>query len=80
MYVLTKLWVEVYQGEDKGEDEGDFFIFLLSEESYEADNVVEQEWNQHRCSHVGVRGKTVQFVDKLDVGERVPGWQCDVED
>ena len=47
MIVLTKLWVQVQQGEDEGE----YLIFLLPEESYEADNVVEQEWSQHRRNH-----------------------------
>ena len=51
MIVLTKLWVDVQQGEDEGE----FLIFLLSEESYEADKVVEEEWSQHCCSHSWVR-------------------------
>ena len=58
MIVHTKLWVDVKQGEDKGE----FLIFLLSEESYEADKVVEQEWSQHRCSHLGVSEKTTEIV------------------
>ena len=54
----TKLWVEVQQGEDEGE----FLIFLLPEESYEADNVVEQEWSQHRSSHLGMRGETTDSL------------------
>ena len=39
--LYTKLWVDVQQGEDEGE----FLVFLLPEESYEADNVVEKEWS-----------------------------------
>ena len=58
MIVLTKLWVDVQQGEDEGE----FLIFLLPEESYEADNVVEQEWNQHRCGHLIVRRETTDSL------------------
>ena len=46
----TKLWVDVEQGEDEDE----FLIFLLSEESGEADKVVEQEWNQHCRSYLWV--------------------------
>ena len=84
MIIHTKLWVDVQQGEDEGE----FFIFLLSEESYEADKVVEQEWSQHRCSHLGVilpntltiLSSPVQFVDQIDVSPSVDGWQSDVED
>ena len=41
MIILTKLWVDVQQGEDEGE----LLIFLLSEESYEANKVIEQEWD-----------------------------------
>ena len=52
--VHTKLWVDVEQGEDEGE----FLIFLLSEESYEADKVIQQDWNQHRCGHLKVGGET----------------------
>ena len=82
--VLTKLWVDVQQGEDEGE----FLIFLLYEESYEAEKVVEQEWSQHRCSHLGVivpntkiiLSSPVQFDDQIDVSESVEGWQRDVED
>ena len=79
MIVYTKLWVDT----QKGEDEGEFLIFLLSEESYEAENVVEQEWSQHRCSHLRVSlplSSLVQFDDKIDVSESVEGWQSDVED
>ena len=83
MTVYTKLWVEVKQ--DKDEEE--LLIFLLSEESYEANNVVEQEWNQHRCGHLGVIipythtvSSPVQFVDQIDVSDNVQGWQSDVED
>ena len=58
MIVLTKLWVDVEQGEDKDQ----FLFFLLSEESYEANNVVEQEWNQHRSSHLGVTDNTTDIL------------------
>ena len=58
MIVLTKLWVDVQQGEDEGE----FLIFLLSEETDEADEVVEQEWSQHRCSQLGVSGETTDSL------------------
>ena len=82
MIVFTELWVDVKQGEDEGE----FLIFLLPEESYEAENVVEKEWNQHRCSHLGVIipythtfNSPVQFVDQIDVSESVDCWQYDVE-
>ena len=54
----TKLWVD----DQQGEDEGEFLIFLLPEESYEADNVVEQEWSQHRCSHLGVGGENTDIL------------------
>ena len=40
--VLTELWVYVQQGENNGE----YFIFLLSEESEEAKKIVEQEGSQ----------------------------------
>ena len=63
-FFLTKLWVDVQQGEDEGE----FLIFLLSEESYEADNVVEQEWNQHRCGHFGVRGEITESLIIFPIG------------
>ena len=58
MIINTKLWVDVQQGEDEGE----FLIFLLSEESYEADKVVEQEWNQHRCSNLWMRGENTDIL------------------
>ena len=72
--VHTKLWVDVY----KGEDEGEFLIFLLSEESYEANNVVEQEWSQHRGSHLVV-SSPVQFVDEIDVSDNISSRQYDVK-
>ena len=56
--VHTKLWVDAEQGEDEGE----FLIFLLYEESYEADKVVKKEWSQHRCCHLGVSGETTHFT------------------
>jgi len=37
MILLTKLWVDVQQGED----EIDFVVFFLPDESYEADNIVD---------------------------------------
>ena len=58
MIVLTKLWVDIKHGEYESE----FLIFLLSEESYEADKVVEQEWSQHRCSHIGVSGENTDIL------------------
>ena len=48
--IYTKLWVDVQQGKD----EGKFNIFLLPEECYEADNIVKEKWDQHRCSHLTV--------------------------
>ena len=36
MIFLTKLWVNIQQGEDDG-----FLVLLLPDESYEADTVVE---------------------------------------
>ena len=57
MIVLTKLWVDIKQGEYESE----FLIFLLSEESYEADKVVEQEWSQHCRSHLGMPVETTDY-------------------
>ena len=64
MIFRTKLWIDVKQGEDEGE----FLIFLLSEESYEADNVVEQEWNQHRCGHLWVIGERTDILIIFIIG------------
>jgi len=78
MIFLTKLWVNVQQGEDEGKS----LIFLLPEESYEAGNVVQQEWNQHRCGHIRMTlpvGSPVEFDDEIDVSDNVSGWQYDVE-
>ena len=74
MTVHTKLWVEVKQ--DKDEEE--LLIFLLSEESYEANNVVEQEWSQHGCGHLVV-SSPVQFVDEIDVSDNISSRQYDVK-
>ena len=40
MIVLTKLWVDVQQGEDQGEYLTEI-VFFLPDESYKADTVVE---------------------------------------
>ena len=58
MIVHTKLWVDIQQGKDEGE----FLIHLLSKKSYETDNVVEQEWSQHRHSHLWVSGKATDSL------------------
>ena len=69
MIVHTKLWVDVQQWEDEGE----FLIFLHSDESYEAENVVEQEWSQHGCRHFWVRGETTGIgIGIRTVGSWIP--------
>ena len=64
MIVPTKLWVDVQEGEDEGE----YLIFFFSEEKNETDKVVEQEWSQHRCSHLGVRGETTDSLIISSIG------------
>ena len=59
MIVLTKLWVDVQQGEDESVVS---LVLLLPQESYEADNIVEQKGSQHRCGHLGVTGTTEFLV------------------
>jgi len=38
------------------------------EETYEAEDVVEQEWNQHRCGHLVVRGETTDSLVIFIIG------------
>ena len=68
--VHTKLWVDIEQGKDEGE----FLIFLLSEEGYEADKVVEQKGSQHRPSHLRM-SSVEKLGDHLNVGDGVEGWK-----